>query len=73
MKKIGKWILPLSVVALFVFMAALFLTPSFTQKCTEKLLVCVEAGLDKGFLERILAHLGCVYHNVICVLGGLFI
>ena len=68
-----KWILPLIIVAIFVFLTALFLTPSFTRKCTEGLLVCVEQGQPLSFGSRLLAHLGCVLQNVICVLGGLFV
>ena len=68
-----KWILVLCVTALFVFMTALFLTPDFTRHCTEELLVCVEQATGKGFFARLWAHLGCVYHNVLCVLGGLLI
>lgn len=68
-----KWILPLIIAAVFIFMTALFLTPAFTYKCTEKLLLCVEDTASFGFLERLWGNLKCVYHNVICVLGGLFV
>ncbi|MBQ3696136.1 MAG: hypothetical protein II938_04135 [Alphaproteobacteria bacterium] len=68
-----KWIIYLVVIAIFVFLTALFLTPSFTVHCTDELLVCVENGKNASFGGRLWAHLGCVYHNVICVLGGLFV
>ena len=67
-----KWVFPLMVCAFFLFLTALFLTPSFTARCTEQLFQCVEEGSTLSFGRRLLAHLGCVYHNVICVLGGLF-
>ena len=68
-----KWIFPLCVIALFVFLTALFLTPDFTYHCTEDLLVCVQDGAGLSFFGKLWAHLQCVYHNVICVLGGLFV
>ena len=68
-----KWILPLCIIALFCFLTALFLTPDFTYHCTQNLLSCVEKAQGKGLLARLWAHLGCVYHNVVCVLGGLFV
>ena len=68
-----KWILPLCIIAVFVFLTALFLTPDFTRRCTENLLICVEDAMNQGFFARLWAHLQCVYHNVICVLGGLFV
>lgn len=68
-----KWIVPLCIIALFVFLATLFLTPDFTERCTESLLICVENGNHSGFWGKLWQHLGCVYHNVVCVLGGLFV
>ena len=68
-----KWIWPLCIIAIFVFLTALFLTPDFTYRCTEKLLMCVEESTSLGFWAKLWAHLQCVYHNVICVLRGLFV
>ena len=67
------WILFLVFIALFVFLTALFLTPDFTQRCTVDLLNCVEENNDLGLFKRLWAHLMCVFRNVGCVLGGLFI
>lgn len=68
-----KWIFPLTICAVFIFIAALFLTPDFTSRCTYDLIECVEAGnRSHSFWGRIWAHLGCVFSNVFCVLGGLF-
>lgn len=68
-----KWILPLCIIAIFIFLTALFLTPSFTHICTEELLMCVEQSNSLGFFSRLYANLLCVFHNVVCVLGGLFV
>ena len=68
-----KWILPLVVAAIFIGLAALFLTPSYSYHCTEKLLACIERNASLSFWERIWGTLICVYHNVVCVLGGLFV
>ena len=68
-----KWLLSLCLFAVFAFVAALFLTPSFTQRCTDDLLMCVETAKAAGFWGRLGALLLCVYHNVVCVLGGLFV
>ena len=68
-----KWIIPLCTIAIFVFLTALFLTPYFTYFCTQNLLVCIEEASGLGFFSRLWAHLQCVYYNVICVLGGLFV
>ena len=68
-----KKIIVLSIIALMVFITALFLTPSFTQHCTEELFMCMQQAQDYGFWSKLWAHLCCVYHNVICVLGGLFV
>ncbi len=58
--------------AFFVLLALPFLLPRFSLNCTEDLLVCIDAGKTEEFWGRLWAHLGCVYNNVICVLGGLF-
>ena len=68
-----KWILPVFIALIFIGMAALFLTPSYSLHCTEKLLACVENNSSFGFWEKIWGALVCVYHNVVCVLGGLFV
>ncbi len=68
-----KYFIPLVVCAVFIFIATLFLTPAFTAKCTEKLLMCVEEATSLNFALRLWANLKCVFHNVVCVLGGLFI
>lgn len=70
---IKRWFIPLFIIAVFIFIAALFLTPSFTRACTQKLYICLNEGMSLSFWGRLWAHLGCVYHNVICVLGGLFV
>ena len=62
----------LCVIVFFVLLALPFLLPSFSLHCTEQLLNCIETGNAHTFWGRLWAHLGCVYNNVICVLGGLF-
>ena len=73
MIKLKKWIIPLTIIALLLFIAALFLTPSFTRHCTEDLFICMEDASKNGFWQKLWSNLSCVYHNVVCVLGGLFI
>ena len=68
-----KYFFPLLICAIFIFIAALFLTPSFTQKCTEQLLMCVEETSSLNVMLRLWANLKCVFYNVVCVLGGLFV
>jgi len=68
-----KKYLVIFIVFLLIFVAALFLTPSFTQHCTEELFICASQAQNAGFWYKLWLHLGCVYHNVVCVLGGLFI
>lgn len=68
-----KYFFPLFVCAIFIFIAALFLTPSFTQKCTEQLLMCVEETSSLNVMFRLWGNLKCVYYNVVCVFGGLSI
>lgn len=68
-----KWILPVMIALVFIGMTILFLTPSYSFHCTEKLLVCMENNISLGFWEKIWGTLVCVCHNVLCVLGGLFV
>jgi len=68
-----KWFVTLFIIAVFIFLTALFLTPDFTYHCTDKLIACIEEANGFGFFARLWAHLKCVYHNVVCVLGGLFV
>ena len=68
-----KWIFPCCIIAIFCFLTALFLTPDFTEHCTEGLLICVNETSQMSFFPKCWASIVCVYHNVVCVLGGLFI
>ena len=68
-----KWIIPCCLICVFLFLTALFLTPDFTYRCTEELLACIEDTSGMGFFVKIVTTLKCVYHNVMCVLGGLFV
>ena len=65
------WFILLFVLAAFVFMTALFLTPDFTAYCTDQLFLCLEEHGSKDFWGRTWGHLSCVYQNTVCVLGGL--
>lgn len=67
------WIISLIFVAVLVFLTALFLTPDFTHYCTMDLLNCVEENNGLSVLRRLWANLMCVFKNVTCVLGGLFV
>ena len=67
-----KWIFPLLVVLFFIGVGSLFLIPSYSYHCTERLLFCIEQNSSLNFWEKMWDTLVCVYHNVICVLGGLF-
>ncbi len=69
MKKLVFWIV---VIAIFVALALPFLLPSYSAGCTVDLLNCVEAGKNDNIFKQLGQHLLCVYHNVVCVLGGLF-
>lgn len=71
--KLIWWTILLSFIAVMIFIAALFSTPSFTYKCTDEMLMCVEQAYPLSILSRLWQTLVCVYHNVICVLGGLFV
>ena len=73
MKKLLWWAILFGFIAILLFIAALFLTPSFTYKCTDSLLMCVEEAYPLPVFPRLWQTFVCVYHNVICVLGGLFI
>ena len=68
-----KWFVPLIICAIFIFLTALFLTPSVTYPCTEDLLVCVENSHQKAFWARQWHNLLCVYSNVVCVFGRVFL
>ncbi len=70
--RMKRWCVVLLVVAIFVFITALFLTPDFTYHCSEQLFECVEMSMNKGFWSRLSSHFVCVLKNVVCVLGGLF-
>ena len=67
------WSALLVFIAIFVFIGALFLTPDFTYVCTDHLLGCIADGYDLPTWQRLTHTLVCTYHNVICVLGGLFV
>ena len=72
-KRLIWWFILLTFIALLVFISALFLTPSFTQKCSADLLMCLDQVYDFPWYQRLWNILGCVFHNVTCVLGGLFV
>lgn len=67
-----KWFV-IPAIFVLIFITALFLTPDFTRHCTAGLFDCMNQARSLGFWLRLWGHLGCVFHNVICVLGGLFI
>ena len=72
-KKLLWWAILLSFIAVLIFIAALFSTPSFTYQCTNNLLMCVEEAYPLPLSSKLWQTFVCVYHNVICVLGGLFV
>ena len=67
------WTALLVFIAIFVFIGALFLTPSFTHECTDYLLACVEDAYDLPTMQRLMQTFVCTYQNVVCVLKGLFV
>jgi len=67
-----RWIVPFVVCLIFIILTVIFLTPSLTADCTVELLLCLENASHASFWTKLGYHLVCVYHNVICVLGGLF-
>ena len=68
-----RWILIIVLCLFFIGLGIIFLTPSLTTECTDSLLVCLNDGSKFGFWSRLGHALVCVYHNVVCVLGGLFV
>ena len=73
MKRLLWWAFLLIFVAILVFVAALFLTPSFTQTCSENLLICLDQTYDAPWYQRLWSALNCAFQNVGCVLKGLFV
>ena len=68
-----KWVVPLLICLIFLTLTVIFLTPSLTAMCTDDLLICLEDAKRLSFGAKLVHHLGCVFHNVICVLGWLFV
>ena len=71
-KRLFLWFLFLALLALLVFIAALFLTPSFTRSCSDNLFGCLDWAYDFPLPQRLWYLLQCTWRNIICVLGGLF-
>ena len=69
MKKVAFWLI---ITIIFVALAIPFLVPSYSADCTVDLLNCVETGKHTNVFKQLWQHLMCVYHNVVCVLGGVF-
>ena len=72
-RRLFLWFLFLLFIALFVFITALFLTPSFTRVCSERLLGCLDSAYNFPWYQRLWYSLLCACRNVVCVLGGLFV
>lgn len=72
-RRLLLWFLFLVFVALLIFIAALFLTPSFTRTCSDQLLGCLDWAYDFPWYQRLWYSLQCAFKNVVCVLKGLFV
>ena len=72
-KSFAFWTIILTLITILVLIAALFLTPSFTYRCSGSLLMCLDSSYDLVWYERWAKTLQCTYYNVICVLKGAFL
>lgn len=50
----------------------IFLTPTYTDMCSQDLLVCLQEDGEQSGLSRLTTNLGCAISNFGCVIKSFF-